>query len=156
MKCIRKAQFLSEPMPNSCTTGKYLPSRDKRECGRRHCRKSKEENGSGSSYHSKNGHNGSKSFIQNKHSTFSVSYQCSKHKVIEHKRVPEFKRCGVTNTFLYLLPNRNTPFNKDELSAILKFGAEDLFKEGDGERDKELQVRDIKAHSPSERWERVD
>lgn len=36
---------------------------------------------------------------------------------------------------------RTTPFNKDELSAILKFGAEDLFKEGDGERDKELQVR---------------
>jgi hypothetical protein len=39
-----------------------------------------------------------------------------------------------------LFLNRNTPFNKDELSAILKFGAEDLFKEGDGERDKELQV----------------
>jgi chromodomain-helicase-DNA-binding protein 1 len=36
--------------------------------------------------------------------------------------------------------DRNTPFNKDELSAILKFGAEDLFKENDGERDKELQV----------------
>ena len=25
--------------------------------------------------------------------------------------------------------SNNTPFNKDELSAILKFGAEELFKE---------------------------
>ena len=34
---------------------------------------------------------------------------------------------------------RSTPFNKEELSAILKFGAEELFKEGDGE-DTQLQV----------------
>ena len=32
----------------------------------------------------------------------------------------------------------NTAFNKDELNAILKFGAEELFKETDD--DEELQV----------------
>ena len=47
--------------------------------------------------------------------------------------------CFMLNA-LSLTLNRNTPFNKDELSAILKFGAEDLFKDNDGERDKELQV----------------
>ena len=34
----------------------------------------------------------------------------------------------------------HTPFNKEELSAILKFGAEDLFKEGEGDEE-EPQVR---------------
>ena len=33
----------------------------------------------------------------------------------------------------------NTAFNKEELNAILKFGAEELFKETD--EDEELQVR---------------
>lgn len=36
-----------------------------------------------------------------------------------------------------------TPFNKEELSAILKFGAEELFKEQEGE-EQEPQV----CHSP--------
>ena len=35
----------------------------------------------------------------------------------------------------------HTPFNKGELAAILKFGAEDLFKEADGE-EAEQQVGD--------------
>ena len=34
----------------------------------------------------------------------------------------------------------NTPFNKEELNAILKFGAAELFKENDDEEG-ELQVR---------------
>ncbi|XP_006819009.2 chromodomain-helicase-DNA-binding protein 1-like, partial [Saccoglossus kowalevskii] len=38
----------------------------------------------------------------------------------------------------------STPFNKEELAAILKFGAEDLFKEADGE-EQELQEMDIDA-----------
>ncbi|XP_070543055.1 chromodomain-helicase-DNA-binding protein 1-like isoform X2 [Ptychodera flava] len=38
----------------------------------------------------------------------------------------------------------STPFNKNELAAILKFGAEDLFKEADGE-EQELQEMDIDA-----------
>lgn len=33
----------------------------------------------------------------------------------------------------------STPFNKEELSAILKFGAEELFKEPEGE-EQEPQV----------------
>ena len=35
---------------------------------------------------------------------------------------------------------RNTPFNKEELSSILKFGAEELFKDHDQEADQKLQV----------------
>lgn len=35
--------------------------------------------------------------------------------------------------------SNSTPFNKEELAAILKFGAEDLFKETDAE-DEEPQV----------------
>lgn len=34
----------------------------------------------------------------------------------------------------------SNPFNKEELTAILKFGAEDLFKEAEGE-ESEPQVR---------------
>ena len=36
----------------------------------------------------------------------------------------------------------NIPFNKEELSAILKFGTDDLFKD-DGDSDKALQEMDI-------------
>lgn len=32
------------------------------------------------------------------------------------------------------------PFDKNELNAILKFGTEELFKEGEKEEDKELKV----------------
>lgn len=38
----------------------------------------------------------------------------------------------------------STPFNKEELSAILKFGAEELFKEPEGE-EQEPQVKKQKA-----------
>lgn len=38
-----------------------------------------------------------------------------------------------------LLSCSSTPFNKEELSAILKFGAEELFKEPEGE-EQEPQV----------------
>lgn len=40
-----------------------------------------------------------------------------------------------TLTFVSLLfpPCSSNPFNKEELTAILKFGAEDLFKELEGE-----------------------
>lgn len=36
----------------------------------------------------------------------------------------------------------STPFNKEELSAILKFGAEELFKEPEGE-EQEPQVKTV-------------
>ena len=35
---------------------------------------------------------------------------------------------------------RSVPFSKDELTAILKFGTDELFREADDTRDKELQV----------------
>jgi hypothetical protein len=41
----------------------------------------------------------------------------------------------------------STPFNKEELSAILKFGAEELFKEPEGE-EQEPQVSSV--HLPSD------
>ena len=38
----------------------------------------------------------------------------------------------------------NTPFNKEELNAILKFGAEELFKEGnDDDEDLQVDIDDI-------------
>ena len=40
--------------------------------------------------------------------------------------------------FSFLL--RNAPFNKEELSSILKFGAEDLFKDQDQDADQKLHV----------------
>lgn len=40
---------------------------------------------------------------------------------------------------LTLIHCSSTPFNKEELSAILKFGAEELFKEQEGE-EQEPQV----------------
>lgn len=43
--------------------------------------------------------------------------------------------------FLFAFPDfSSTPFNKEELSAILKFGAEELFKEPEGE-EQEPQVK---------------
>jgi len=36
------------------------------------------------------------------------------------------------------------PFNKEELNTILKFGAEELFKEGDDED--EVQVKNSPGH----------
>lgn len=50
--------------------------------------------------------------------------------------------------FLFAFPDfSSTPFNKEELSAILKFGAEELFKEPEGE-EQEPQVK--KKKKPSE------
>ena len=40
------------------------------------------------------------------------------------------------------LTHSNIPFNKEELSAILKFGTDDLFKD-EGDSDKALQEMDI-------------
>ena len=45
----------------------------------------------------------------------------------------------VYDSFSFVL--RNTPFNKEELSSILKFGAEELFKDHDQEADQKLQVK---------------
>lgn len=47
--------------------------------------------------------------------------------------------------FIYFLTCSSAPFNKEELSAILKFGAEELFKEQEGE-EQEPQVRSCVQH----------
>ena len=43
------------------------------------------------------------------------------------------------NNMIFLFRRSNNPFNKEELSQILKFGAEELFKENE-EEDDETQV----------------
>lgn len=48
--------------------------------------------------------------------------------------------------YFYLLTiSSSNPFNKEELTAILKFGAEELFKEPEGE-ESEPQVRVLKTY----------
>lgn len=46
---------------------------------------------------------------------------------------------GVKYNIFFFPDFSSTPFNKEELSAILKFGAEELFKEPEGE-EQEPQV----------------
>ena len=46
------------------------------------------------------------------------------------------------NLCLFFAFDRDAPFSKEELTAILKFRAEELFKEADGE-ETELPVRFI-------------
>lgn len=46
------------------------------------------------------------------------------------------------NDFFLLFYSSRNPFNKDELNSILKFGAEELFKESD---DEDAQVRNDKT-----------
>lgn len=46
----------------------------------------------------------------------------------------------VLSIFIFFSDFSSTPFNKEELSAILKFGAEELFKEPEGE-EQEPQVK---------------
>lgn len=41
---------------------------------------------------------------------------------------------------VFFITNSSAPYNKEELSSILKFGAEELFKEPEGE-EQEPQVR---------------
>ena len=51
---------------------------------------------------------------------------------------------GLLKTFPTTYPCRSTPFDKEELTAVLKFGAEELFKESKDEQgDQELQEMDI-------------
>lgn len=50
----------------------------------------------------------------------------------------------VLSIFIFFSDFSSTPFNKEELSAILKFGAEELFKEPEGE-EQEPQVKKKKT-----------
>ena len=46
--------------------------------------------------------------------------------------------------YIYIILFSQVPFDKSELDAILKFGTEELFKEGDKEEDKALKARTTK------------
>ena len=53
-------------------------------------------------------------------------------------------RCVLEAVYVcFLYVNRSIPFDKEELTAILQFGVEELFKEGESAGDKELQEMDI-------------
>ena len=47
---------------------------------------------------------------------------------------------------IFIFCNSNVPFNKDELDAILKFGADELFKDDDKEDTA------LKVHCSIRKW----
>ncbi|XP_068011411.1 chromodomain-helicase-DNA-binding protein 1-like [Melanerpes formicivorus] len=62
--------------------------------------------------------------------------------VLDHLVIQRMDTTGKTVLHTGSTPSSSTPFNKEELSAILKFGAEELFKEPEGEEE-EPQEMDI-------------
>uniref|UniRef100_A0A672QFZ7 Uncharacterized protein n=1 Tax=Sinocyclocheilus grahami TaxID=75366 RepID=A0A672QFZ7_SINGR len=70
--------------------------------------------------------------------------QVSLHIILlkNHDEIYLHIKTSVAQTFNKIFLEFSTPFNKEELSAILKFGAEELFKESEGE-ELEPQEMDI-------------
>ncbi|XP_030744785.1 chromodomain-helicase-DNA-binding protein 1 [Echinops telfairi] len=68
--------------------------------------------------------------------------RAKKKMVLDHLVIQRMDTTGKTVLHTGSAPSSSTPFNKEELSAILKFGAEELFKEPEGE-EKEPQEMDI-------------
>ncbi|XP_071964385.1 chromodomain-helicase-DNA-binding protein 1-like isoform X2 [Antedon mediterranea] len=68
--------------------------------------------------------------------------RAKKKMVLDHLVIQRMDTSGRTVLSKSSAPASNTPFTKEELSHILKFGAEELFKEADGE-ESELQEFDI-------------
>uniref|UniRef100_A0A672GWA7 Uncharacterized protein n=1 Tax=Salarias fasciatus TaxID=181472 RepID=A0A672GWA7_SALFA len=66
--------------------------------------------------------------------------RAKKKMVLDHLVIQRMDTTGRTLNFIF--PNSSNPFNKEELTAILKFGAEELFKEPEGE-ESEPQEMDI-------------
>ncbi|XP_022105891.1 chromodomain-helicase-DNA-binding protein 1-like isoform X2 [Acanthaster planci] len=64
--------------------------------------------------------------------------------VLDHLVIQRMDTTGRTVLSKSSTSASHTPFNKEELAAILKFGVEDLFKEADGE-ESEQQEMDIDA-----------
>ncbi|XP_038068457.1 chromodomain-helicase-DNA-binding protein 1-like isoform X2 [Patiria miniata] len=64
--------------------------------------------------------------------------------VLDHLVIQRMDTTGRTVLSKSSASASHTPFNKEELAAILKFGVEDLFKEADGE-ESEQQEMDIDA-----------
>ncbi|XP_041706301.1 chromodomain-helicase-DNA-binding protein 1 isoform X2 [Coregonus clupeaformis] len=68
--------------------------------------------------------------------------RAKKKMVLDHLVIQRMDTTGKTVLHTGTAPSSATPFNKEELSAILKFGAEELFKEQEGE-EQEPQDMDI-------------
>uniref|UniRef100_A0A7N6A2T5 DNA helicase n=1 Tax=Anabas testudineus TaxID=64144 RepID=A0A7N6A2T5_ANATE len=59
--------------------------------------------------------------------------RAKKKMVLDHLVIQRMDTTGKTVLHTGAAPSSSAPFNKEELSAILKFGAEELFKEPEGE-----------------------
>uniref|UniRef100_A0A7N8XES7 Chromodomain helicase DNA binding protein 1 n=1 Tax=Mastacembelus armatus TaxID=205130 RepID=A0A7N8XES7_9TELE len=68
--------------------------------------------------------------------------RAKKKMVLDHLVIQRMDTTGKTVLHTGGAPSSSAPFNKEELSAILKFGAEELFKEQEGE-EQEPQEMDI-------------
>ncbi|KAM9841440.1 chromodomain-helicase-DNA-binding protein 1 [Aulostomus maculatus] len=68
--------------------------------------------------------------------------RAKKKMVLDHLVIQRMDTTGKTVLHTGTAPSSSAPFNKEELSAILKFGAEELFKELEGE-EQEPQEMDI-------------
>ncbi|XP_075037451.1 chromodomain-helicase-DNA-binding protein 1 [Mixophyes fleayi] len=68
--------------------------------------------------------------------------RAKKKMVLDHLVIQRMDTTGKTVLHTGSTPSSSTPFNKEELAAILKFGAEELFKEPEGEEE-EPQEMDI-------------
>uniref|UniRef100_A0A673C0X5 Uncharacterized protein n=1 Tax=Sphaeramia orbicularis TaxID=375764 RepID=A0A673C0X5_9TELE len=68
--------------------------------------------------------------------------RAKKKMVLDHLVIQRMDTTGKTVLHTGAAPSSSAPFNKEELSAILKFGAEELFKEPEGE-EQEPQEMDI-------------
>ncbi|KAF3702432.1 Chromodomain-helicase-DNA-binding protein 1 [Channa argus] len=68
--------------------------------------------------------------------------KAKKKMVLDHLVIQRMDTTGKTVLHTGAAPSSSAPFNKEELSAILKFGAEELFKEPEGE-ELEPQEMDI-------------
>lgn len=113
--------------------GEYLSTGHQGNGGGGYHREGKEEDGFGPSGHSENGH----------YWSHCAGQQLKEHKVRSVGNELCFHLISYVETEIHvfiLFFFSSNPFNKEELTAILKFGAEDLFKEAEGE-ESEPQVQ---------------
>uniref|UniRef100_A0A8C5BRW0 DNA helicase n=1 Tax=Gadus morhua TaxID=8049 RepID=A0A8C5BRW0_GADMO len=66
--------------------------------------------------------------------------RAKKKMVLDHLVIQRMDTTGKTVLHTGAAPSSATPYNKEELSAILKFGAEELFKEPEGEEQDPLEM----------------
>lgn len=113
-------------------SGEHLSAGHQGNGGGGYHREGKEEDGFGPSGHSENGH----------HRSHCARQQLKEHKVrsVGNELCFQSILYVETETHVFILFCSSNPFNKEELTAILKFGAEDLFKEAEGE-ESEPQVQ---------------